>query len=347
MSNNRTDLEIANDLQLLCQTVNEAIDRANSILQKAQQIDEVRELIQKIDGASQDLQQNQQLLQQTKVDYESKLKQLEQAQSDIGYLKNLPQKLIQLGISENLLEETQPVLDSLLTSKQEAGELIRTVEALSQNLKKDEQLLQEIRTESESKFQQLARVQSDLEYLRNLSQELRQLGIHENFLAEVQRIIGEIEQRKSWFEQALNNFQDNERKAGELISKLEIASQDLKQNQRLLRQVKADCELKLRQLEQVQSDLDYLRNLPQTLRQLGIHENFISDMRSVLNEQEIIRQQIDADKQKIEEAINEQKIIQLKIEEAIKTIFSIIENVGNTGENVWKFLQGFVKNRRH
>ena len=78
----------------------------------------------------------------------------------------------------------------------EVRELIQDIDRASQNLE-----------ESERKLEQ---AQSDIEHLKNLPQALRQLGIHENFLPEVQRILNEIRESRRWFEQLLNELQANQ-----------------------------------------------------------------------------------------------------------------------------------------
>ena len=210
MTNIRTDLEIAEDLRSLCQIIDEAIDRVNLILQRMQRIDEVRELIQDIDRASQNLEESE--------------RKLEQAQSDIEHLKNLPQALRQLGIHENFLPEVQRILDEVeqrrhwfeqalcdfQKNEQRVRELIQAIEVASQGLQQNQQLLQQIKTDCESKLQQLEQAQSDIEHLKNLPQALRQLGIHENFLPEVQRILNEIRESRRWFKQLLNELQANQ-----------------------------------------------------------------------------------------------------------------------------------------
>ena len=210
MTNIRTDLEIAEDLRSLCQIIDEAIDRVNLILQRMQRIDEVRELIQDIDRASQNLEESE--------------RKLEQAQSDIEHLRNLPQALRQLGIHENFLPEVQHILDEVeqrrhwfeqalcdfQKNEQRVRELIQAIEVASQGLQQNQQLLQQIKTDCESKLQQLEQAQSDIEHLKNLPQALRQLGIHENFLPEVRRILNEIRESRRWFKQLLNELQANQ-----------------------------------------------------------------------------------------------------------------------------------------
>jgi len=320
MTNIRTDLEIAEDLRSLCQIIDEAIDRVNLILQRMQRIDEVRELIQDIDRASQNLEESE--------------RKLEQAQSDIEHLRNLPQALRQLGIHENFLPEVQHILDEVeqrrhwfeqalcdfQKNEQRVRELIQAIEVASQGLQQNQQLLQQIKTDCESKLQQLEQAQSDIEHLRNLPQALRQLGIHENFLPEVQHILDEVEQRRHWFEQALCDFQKNEQRVRELIQAIEVASQGLQQNQQLLQQIKTDCESKLQQLEQAQSDIEHLRNLPQALRQLGIHENFLPEVQRILNE---IRESRRWFKQLLNELQANQQTIRRNLEEFNQEIIAV------------------------
>jgi len=61
----------------------------------------------------------------------------------------------------------------------------------------------------------LERAQLDLEYLRSLPQTLRQLGVHENFLPEAQRISNEIRESQRWFEQSFNELQTNQQRIKE------------------------------------------------------------------------------------------------------------------------------------
>jgi len=188
----------------------------------------------------------------------------------------------------------------------EVRELIQDIDRASQNLE-----------ESERKLEQ---AQSDIEHLKNLPQALCQLGIHENFLPEVQRILDEVEQRRHWFEQALCDFQKNEQRVRELIQAIEVASQGLQQNQQLLQQIKTDCESKLQQLEQAQSDIEHLKNLPQALRQLGIHENFLPEVQRILNE---IRESRRWFKQLLNELQANQQTIRRNLEEFNQEIIAV------------------------
>jgi hypothetical protein len=48
-----------------------------------------------------------------------------------------------------------------------------------------------------------------------LPQTLRQLGVHENFLPEAQRISNEIRESQRWFEQSFNELQTNQQRIKE------------------------------------------------------------------------------------------------------------------------------------
>ncbi|APB34624.1 hypothetical protein GlitD10_2291, partial [Gloeomargarita lithophora Alchichica-D10] len=138
----KTDLETAEDLELLCQTIDEAIEKASDILQKTQQIDEVKKLIQNIETAVWDLKQNEQLLQQTKVECELKLQQLRKAQSDLESLNNLPQRLDQLGIRENVLQDMQRILEDVRESENLLQQALNELQTNQQKIERDKKFIQ-------------------------------------------------------------------------------------------------------------------------------------------------------------------------------------------------------------
>ncbi len=324
--NSKTDLEVARDLELLCQKVNEALEKASKflqkaqqideVLQKAQQIDEVSELIRRIEIVSQDLELNKQLLQKTKTDLDETLSELES-------FKNLPQRLDQLGIldqsgiKENVLQDIQRILDEVRQAKTFSEQTLAEQQTNQEKIEQNKNFIQQTEADIQLKLQELQRIIIELEYFKNLSQRLDQLGMRENVLQDMQSILGEVRQAKTFSEQTITELQTNHER--------------IEQNKNFIQQTEADIQLKLQELQRIIIELEYFKNLPQRLDQLGIRENVLQDMQRILEEiqqAKAFSEQTIADLQTNQERIEQNKNFiqqteadtQLKLQELQKII---------------------------
>ncbi len=118
-NNKRTDLDIAKDLEQLSSIVNESIERADNVLKKAQEIDEVKALIQEIYAARKSLESNQNMIQELEKSVSDKLiksqiilNQLTATLEKTGEIDEIQQLLIEIRSARvQLKESTQEIIN--------------------------------------------------------------------------------------------------------------------------------------------------------------------------------------------------------------------------------------------
>lgn len=123
----RTDLDTAKDLELLCSTVNEAIERATKILEKAKEIDEVNALINQIHIAQQELELTRKSLLEIQKDAANTLKQSQGLFMELQHLRNLPTQLDELGINMSILVDLQLILNEIRQANESSKKTLKSI----------------------------------------------------------------------------------------------------------------------------------------------------------------------------------------------------------------------------
>ncbi|KGF73170.1 hypothetical protein DO97_02350 [Neosynechococcus sphagnicola sy1] len=152
----RTDLDTAKDLELLCSTVNEAIERATKILEKAKEIDEVNALINRIQIAQQELEATRMSLLEIKDEAADTLKQTQALLVELHHLRNLPTQLDQLGINKSVLVDLQLILNEIRQANESSKKTLRSIhEQGSQDVSNLYQGVNNFISQSKEEFQHL------------------------------------------------------------------------------------------------------------------------------------------------------------------------------------------------
>ena len=161
MTNNFSDVETAQNVQQLCDIINKAIAKAELALAKAQNISEVKLLIQEINEASQILENHQKTIETIGSSIDQRLLDAQEIQNSLEGLKELPSQLSQFGLDQNILIEIKHYLNEL----QKAEKNIEQIKILSENSlqKNSKDGLLEIKTLSDKIRKEFNTYTSDLE----------------------------------------------------------------------------------------------------------------------------------------------------------------------------------------
>lgn len=157
-----TDLQVAEDLANLVKIINESIESAERTLEKAKEIDEVKELIVEIRSSREALLKVQETIKQIEAKANIQLAQAQRIQEKLQELKTIPDTLVQLGIDESALQAIQVVLNNanavkqdIQNSKKEALDLFKNSKKSYVKFKEFVEKSEQIKQEIKEKFQEL------------------------------------------------------------------------------------------------------------------------------------------------------------------------------------------------
>ncbi|BAY27451.1 hypothetical protein NIES2100_72750 [Calothrix sp. NIES-2100] len=188
-----TDLQVSQDLKALSIVINNSIAKAENILNKAKEIDKIRELIQEIHLSRKELLNANNDLKQVEEYASNHLVEARNLQAQLKILQEIPNQLQQLGISEDVLRDLELVIHKINNATQEsqssAEESHNILLQVQVHLQTSQKILQEVNTikaqietlnaEIDIKFIEVKKVidiySQKNQYTQNLIQELNRV----------------------------------------------------------------------------------------------------------------------------------------------------------------------------
>ncbi len=330
--NNRhkTDLEIAEDLELLRQTVDEALGKLSSILE---QLERTEKRLNKSFGDSEHLLN---LLKELKkiIPNQDVLARIQ------GFLDEAKQILHDLQTNWQKLEENKQFIRS--TEENVKAILEQTSEALNET-KTQHQKIEQSRQLIQDTENQIKKILVEAEPLLNLLRRLDEVVTNGNVSEHIRVILDEITQCQSCLEQTVHELQTNRQRLEEdkqFIQNTESNTRELlDQTAKILEEIKTQQQRAEHNKQLIQSAEDNTKHILQQVnkaledlqanqQKLAEDKQFIQNTES--NTRELLMQ--------INSAINELKTNQVRVEQDKKFIIDTEARIKQTLEQAEKIL---------
>jgi DNA repair ATPase RecN len=135
----KTDLQIAQDLEKLSDTINHAVDYANRTLEEAKKVPELKQMLSKVDLTRTSIENASNVLVNINETIDSKVNRMQEIESHLKELKDLISRLnsikVQSDRAEILLSQINPAYSSLQELSNELFS-VYTLEKYLQKFKK-------------------------------------------------------------------------------------------------------------------------------------------------------------------------------------------------------------------
>jgi len=201
------DWNVASELENLSRVINESIEKAEKVLKEAKEIDETKKLIEEIQTTRTSLERTRSFIVEIQENINENLVTINNIDKNLNPLKNIHEELQALDI-EKKLKSFRQILNSIEKKKKEIYEAESKVINLNEqadsffekindiSIKYEETLTNAnvISDKIQSHSNDLTVIEQRLKPLKNLPEELEELGVDRDFLRKVQEVLISVQE---------------------------------------------------------------------------------------------------------------------------------------------------------